>query len=36
MSDEVPSADPPQSTYLMTFLLSFILLMVTMFVYPLW
>jgi len=36
MSDEEPSKDPPQSTYLLVFLLSFVLLIVTMFIYPLW
>ena len=36
MSDEEPSKDPPQSIYIATFLLSFVILMVTMFVYPLW
>jgi len=36
MSDDAPSPDPPQSTYLVTFILSFVILMITMFVYPLW
>ena len=36
MSDEAPSKDPPQSTYLLAFLLAFALLIVTFFVYPLW
>ena|GEM_PF-625739 len=36
MSDEVKSQDPPQSTYLVTFILAFIILMITMFVFPVW
>ena len=36
MSDEAPPQEPLQSTYLLVFLLSFVILIVTMFAYPLW